>query len=83
MCMAPSNTSCPKVDQAIDRLHESDDGQGDMLDDAPWTLRVWKFASISVDDVRWIIDGMSVASVVMDVPRCSLWLCTDAPRSKR
>jgi len=36
-----------------------------------------------VEGVRWIIDGISVASVVMDVPRCSLWLCTDATRSKR
>jgi hypothetical protein len=36
-----------------------------------------------VEGVRWIIDGISVASVVMDEPRCSLWLCTDATRSKR
>ena len=54
-----------------------------MLEDASWTLSVWKYASISVEGVRWIIDGMSVASVVMDVPRCILWLCRDDTRSKR
>ena len=53
-----------------------------MLEDASWTLSVWKYASISVEGVRWIIDGMSVASVVMDVPRCILWLCRDDTRSK-
>jgi hypothetical protein len=78
--MAPSNPSCPEVDEALDRLHESDD---DVLEDASWTLSVWKSASMSVEGVRWIIDGMSVASVVMDVPRCILWLCRDGTRSKR
>ena len=84
MCMAPSNTSCPEVDEALDRLHESDQEQvDDVLQDASSTLSVWKSASISVEGVRWIIDGMSVASVVMDVPRSILWLCRDDTRSKR
>ena len=84
MCMAPSNTSCPEVDEALDRLHESDQEQvDDVLQDASCTLSVWKFESISVEGVRWIIDGMSVASVVMDVPRSILWLCRDDTRSKR
>jgi hypothetical protein len=30
------------------RLHESDEEQVKMLEDAPWTLSVWKSASISV-----------------------------------
>ena len=86
--MTPQTCACawslptprPDVDEALDRFHESDD---DVLEDASWTLSVWKSASMSVEGVRWIIDGMSVASVVMDVPRCILWLCRDDTRSKR
>ncbi len=49
----------------------------------PLILSVWKSARISVEGARWIIEGMSAASVVMDVPRCSLWLCTHDTRSTR
>jgi hypothetical protein len=48
----------------------------------PLTLRVWNTSSISVAGVRWILDGMSVASRVIDEPRFGLWNFTVDTLSK-
>ena len=45
-------------------------------------MSAWKSTNISVDDVRWIIDGMFSASVVQDGRRFCLSLVTHDTRSK-